>query len=318
MHKWKMLVRKIAIRLGVCAGLLLATIGSAIYTWYDEPIMDVLGLPDSPARAVNRQLKWADYVCEYRLNDPVPICNFFSSAYDRTHRYSEEVLGFESKWTLVTDYVTGGNGHSRYLKDRFEATVFSQSDLDAVIEEYVLSCLRKLDDIEAEMLVRLEADLSKLPNEAFTATLDRQALSQTFEDALKDAADSAHGDLKAAVGRELASWIAGEILAHATIQLATSSGILSTGAASGTVTFGVGLVVGLIVDAIINEIYNQMYDPVGELEKQLNAHLTKLERLILNGTPDSPGLEKRMAEYAARRSESRRAALTKALLTLSP
>lgn len=318
MHKWKMLVRKIAIRLGVCAGLLLATIGSAIYTWYDEPIMDVLGLPDSPGRAVNRQLDWAEYRCRLKLNGAEPVWNFFSSAYDRTHRYSEEVLGFESKWTLVTDFVTGSNGHSQYLKERFEAIVFSQSDLDAVIEEYVLSYLRETDEIEAEMLVRLEADLSKLPNESFTATLDREALSQAIRNALKDAADSAQGDLNAAVGRELASWIAGEILAHATIQLATSSGILSTGAASGTVTFGVGLVVGLIVDAIINEIYSQMYDPVGELEKRLNAHLTKLEKLILKGTPDSPGLEKRLAEYAARRSESRRAALTKALLTLAP
>lgn len=152
----------------------------------------------------------------------------------------------------------------------------------------------------------------------FGTALDRSAIAATLESALRDAVASAQGDLKAAVGRELASWIAGEILAQATIQLATSTGILSTGAASGTVTFGVGIVVGLIVDAIVTEIYNQAYDPAGKLSDTLNSHLRQLETLVLEGSDNSAGLLPRLRDYSRQRSDGRRSAIQRAILTLAP
>ncbi len=308
------------IRWGVMTGMLLSAIGGgAFLTGHEEDLMQFVGWPDSPSRAVKRQLRWAESESVSGMDEHVkPVRDFFRAARSNTRGYSEEVLGWTSKWKLVKDYVTSNEEHPQYLKERFEAMVFSEPQLDAVVEEVVATHLRHIEDVESQMLVRLEADLSNLPSGSFGPTMDRAALSQALGNALRDAVNSARGELKAAVGRELASWIAGEILTHATLQLATSSGILGTGAASGTVTFGVGVVVGLIVDAIVTKIYNHVYDPAGELAKQLDSHLYRLEELILEGNSDAPGLMPRLRDYSRDRGNSRGSALRNAVLTLAP
>ena len=311
-HRW-------LVRVGVLTALALSAVYGTFLAGFGEEAMQFVGWPDSPSRAVNRQLRWAEGESLAGMGDQVePIREFFRSARSNTRSYAQDVLGWSSKWTLVKDYTSGGEQHPQLLKERFDSMVFSQAQLDAVVEQVVATYLRHLDDIESQMLVRLEADLSNLPTDSFAPTMDRAALTQTLEAALRDAVNAAQGELKAAVGRELASWIAGEILTHATIQLATSSGILGTGAASGTVTFGVSVVVGLIVDAIVTEIYNRVYDPAGELTKRIDSHLYDLERLILEGSPNAPGLVPRLRDYASQRGNSRRAALHNVVLTLSP
>lgn len=307
------------LRLGLVFGLLMSAVSGAFLIGMEDELMQLVGWPDSPSRAVNRQLRWAEKESLSQLDKTeAPIRDFFRLARGRTRSYAEEVLGWTSKWKLVKDYVSSGEDHPRFLKERFDAMVFSESQLDTLVEQVVADRLRHIDDVESQMLVRLEADLSQMPSGSFGASIDRSAIARTLADAMQDAVTSAQGDLKAAVGRELASWIAGEIVAHAALQLATSSGILGTGAASGTVTFGVGVVVGLIVDAIVTQIYNAVYDPAGQLSEQLNSHLTQLEGLILRGSPESPGLIPRLQSYARERSEGRGAAVRNAVLTLAP
>ncbi|MEZ6064115.1 MAG: hypothetical protein R3B90_00050 [Planctomycetaceae bacterium] len=295
-------------RLGVLTGLLLSAVGGAVYTGFEEEVMQLVGWPDSPQRAVKRQLRLGGGQSLSGVDEQsAPVHEFFRSARSKTRDYAGEVLGWSSKWKLVKDYVTSGEEHSEFLRERFNAMVFSEDELNQVVEAVVAAHLRHIEDVESEMLVRLEADLERLPADTFSSTIDRAAIAATLEVALQDAVSSAQGDLRAAVGRELASWIAGEIITQATIQLATSTGILSTGAASGTVTFGVGIVVGLIVDAIVTEIYNQAYDPAGKLSDTLNNHLWQLETLVLEGTGNSPGLLPRLRQYTRQRGENRSA-----------
>lgn len=306
-------------RLGVLTGLLLSAIGGAVYTGFEEELMQLVGWPDSPQRAVKRQLRWAEGQSLSGVDEQVAsVHEFFSSARSKTRDYAGEVLGWSSKWKLVKDYVTSGEEHPQFLQERFHAIVFSEAELNQVVEAVVAAQLRHIEDVESEMLVRLEADLEQLPADAFSSTIDRAAIAATLEVALQDAVSSAQSDLRAAVGRELVSWIAGEILTQATFQLATSTGILSTGAASSTVTFGVGIVVSLIVDAIVTEIYNQAYDPAGKLSETLNSHLRQLESLVIEGSGTSPGLIPRLRQYTRQRGENRRAALQQAVLTLAP
>ncbi len=314
--KWKL---KLCATMGILVGMVAATIGGAFLVGMEEDLMQWAGVPDFPSRAVNRQLRWAESESVGKMDDQVaPIRKFFTSARMRTRGYAEDVLGWSSKWKLVKDFITSRSEHPAFLKERFDATVFTEQELDAVVESVVASYLRHVEEVESQMLVRLEADLASFPATSIGPAVDRAALAKVLEGALRDAMNSAQGDLKAAFGRELASWIAGEILAQATIQLATSSGILGTGAASGTVTFGVGVLVGLIVDAIVTEIYNQVYDPAGELAKQLNSHLYDLERLILDGNEKAPGLMPRLRAYSAERGKTRGTAIRNAVLTLAP
>ena len=117
------------------------------------------------------------------------------------------------------------------------------------------------------------------------------------------------------IAQEIVAFVAGEILAHVATQLAASAGILSVGAASGWQTFGIGIVVGLIADAIISEIYNEAFDPAGQLAGKVNENLNEMERLILEGSQQAPGMKVRLQDYSNRRNAARRQAIEQVVLT---
>ena len=303
--------RRLAMAVGVTLGMLLAIVCGTIVSDSPEPMPP----SNSPESLVERHLEWAEENCIAGVGPQVePIGMFFSDARMRTRPYAVEVLGWDSKWRLVTDYFKSQPEHPAYMRERFEAMVFSQADLDTLVAGVVTAYLHHLDDVESQMLVRLEADLTSLSREPYSGFVDQAALSQRLELALRDAMTAAQNDLQAAVGREIVSWIASEVITQATFSRAASAGILGTGAASGTVTLGVGVIVGFIVDAIVTEIYNQAYDPAGELSKQLDAHLIELERLVVEGTSDAPGLVTRLRDFSSRRGMSRRDAIRAAVL----
>ncbi len=280
-------------------------------------------LPDYPAKAVSpassahliadSHLDWADgatrQVAEEELR---PLLAFFADARQNTRRFAQETLSFDSKLKLVSDFFTQNEDHPRFLKDRFESIVFVQEDLDRAVRGIVASYLRRLDDVEAQMLVRMKADLATLPETSLAGDL-APGLSERLEAVIRDAVAATQTELQASVGLEIVSYLAGEVVTQATLHLATSSGILGAGALSGATTFGVSLVVGLIVDQIVSEIYNETVDPVGKLSSTLNERLTEMERLILDGTAEKPGLVNALADIAARRSVARRQAIHGAL-----
>jgi hypothetical protein len=233
---------------------------------------------------------------------------------DGTRAFAEDALGWSSKFKMTKDYLLGGKEHGRYLEERFAARIFSEKDIERTIQAAVAAYLRHLDDVESQLLVNLEADLTAVSPGETPANIDRQAIEQALAKAIQDAVQAAAADTRGMIGQELVSYIAGDVLAIAAIELATSSGILSAGAASGTVTLGVGLVVGLIVDYLVSWAYDKYYDPIGELTRQLDNKLTELEEFIVIGTPKSPGLEKRLQGYAARRAQARSVAIKAAVM----
>ena len=209
--------------------------------------------------------------------------------------------------------MTGNGDHPRLLREKFESLVFSQEELDHLVEGVVSGFLRDLQNVESEMLVRMKADLANLPEGSLSGSFDSQGFGNKLDIALRDAVAATQAELRATVGIEIASYIAGEIVTQATIQLATSTGILGTGALSGPMTFGVSVVIGFIVDQIVSEIYNQAFDPAGELSRKLNEHLDEMQFLIYGGTPQSPGLIARVMEITTRRLEARDHAIFAAL-----
>jgi hypothetical protein len=124
---------------------------------------------------------------------------------------------------------------------------------------------------------------------------------------------SAQVELQAAVGREIASFILGEIAAHVGVKLGVSAGILGTGAGSGWATFGVGLVAGLVVDQVVTAAYDAYADPKGELTRQVVSQLDAMERLILDGSDGAPGLKSRLMQFAEERSALRETAVMQLL-----
>lgn len=270
---------------------------------------------DRVADIVERHLNAADQQAFEGLGTGLmPIRQFFADARLGTRQFSEEALGWDSKWKLATDYLTGKAEHTRFLEERFSARIFSAAQLEQLVQMSVSAYLRRLDDVDSQLLVNLQADLTNVSPGEVSGIVDVSAIHEVLDSAIKNAVGAVETDFGVMVGRELVSWLTSEVLTVASLELATSSGILSAGFSSGTVTFGVGVIVGIIVDYIVNWTYDQVFDPIGELTKELDQKLMRLETYILTGGGDQPGLEGRLRDYTVLRSQARSVAIKSAIL----
>jgi hypothetical protein len=267
----------------------------------------------SASDIVNRHLAWADGQSN---GEPAvqAIRELFAEARLGTRQFASEALSLKSKWKILTDYLTDGQDHKEFLNEQFAIHVFTPEALEAAVQSAVAGHVRRLDDVDSELLVRLEADLESVPNLELSAGIDRHAIQSSLDAAVRQAIEAVQAELLPGAGLELVSYVAGEVLTSATFSLGASTGILSVGTASGVVTFGVGLVVGIIVDAVVSWVYDAMYDPVGQLTVRINQTLDELEQTILSGSDDAPGLVGRLQDYAARRSHARNATIRSVVL----
>jgi len=183
-----------------------------------------------------------------------PLQRFFHDAKRNSPPFAEEALSWRSKWRLVADYLpfTDSDGHEKFLRAKFHEHLFAPDQLEAAVRRTIKSYLDDLQSIENRMLVDLQADLSDLPPTLSISTLNRPQLEVAFHKAIQRAREQIASDLKADIGTELVSLIAGEVLTRVAVRLGLSASILGTGAASGCATVGVGVVIGLIVDQIVS------------------------------------------------------------------
>jgi len=297
---------------GVGGGIVLAIL---LQVFWD----DLASLAGAPRRLtaqeiVAKDLNWAKQESASGMNFGLAsVHELFGQGRQGVRGFVDDALGWNSKFKLVKDYLSNGEEHSEYLEDQFSEHIFSDEQLEEAIEASVSAYLRHLDDVDSQLLVRLQADLADAPKEQFAPSIDHDAIRQLLDNALGEAKTAAESEFGPAVGREVASLVAGEVLTLVASELATSSGILSVGAASGTVTLGVGLVVGVIADYAVTWMYEKAYDPRGELTKRVNQQLDQLEQLIVVGSSEQPGLQKRLEDYSLRRSQAREAAIRAAI-----
>ena len=294
----------------IVSGIMISRYLRSTETEFVWQVGKVINVSQPPEMIINRHLDWADRESDSDIIgavQAVPI--FMRQARQRTRQFAEEALSFSSKWKFITDIVTRDAQHATFLKERFEAIVFSSDDLNEAVESVVNSYIRYLRNTETEMLLRMKADLADLPEIGLPDWYDQKTVASQLDAALRDAATAVQTDLQANAGIEIASCIAGEVLTQATLQLATSSGILGTGAVSGPASLGISLIVGIVVDQIISEVYNQAFDPAGELSSSLNWRLADLQKSIVFGTRESPGLSPRLFLFAKDRNTVRRQAI---------
>jgi hypothetical protein len=271
--------------------------------------------PPTAEQIVARDLNWAKAQGMSGVKqDLAPIHELFSHGREGTRLFVDDALGWSSKWKLVSDFVTRSDAHSEYLKAQFEQHVFSDEQLESAVEESINAYLKHLDDVDSLLLVKLQADLASVPAAQLARGVDKAAIRQILDEALGEARDAARSDLGGMLEREIASWVAGEVLTAVGVELATSTGILSAGAASGMVTVGAGVIVGIIADWAVSWAYDRMYDPVGELTNKVNEQLNGMEQMILTGDAEHPGLQVRLLRYAQERADARNDAIKDALL----
>jgi hypothetical protein len=299
-----------------CAGVLVGVVLAIFLEANWDQVGTAVGVPKplTAEEIVAKDLNWANQQSASGMNlGLAPVHELFGQARQGVRSFADEALSWTSKFKLVSDFFSDGDEHSAYLEDQFSEKIFSDEQLESAIESSVSAYVRHLDNLDSQLLVRLQADLADVPKEQFSPGIDHDAIRQLLDEALSQARSAAESDFGGTVGREIASLVAGEVLAAVAVELGTSTGILSAGAVSGTVTFGVGLVVGVIADYMVSWAYEKMYDPVGELSKRVNQQLDQLKQMILVGNSEQPGLQQRLQDYAMRRSQAREAAIRAAM-----
>jgi hypothetical protein len=298
---------------GVFAGVVLAT---SLGIFVAKLEKELEGKPLTAQEILDRDLGWAKQMSAAGIDHGLtPVRDLFANAHQGAHAFADDALGFESKWKLVTDYVASRDEHAKFLQAQFSTRLFSPEQLEKAVESSVRGYMKHLDDVDSQLLVLLQADLSDLPPEQFGRGIDHGAIGQLLDEAMREARKAAEADFRGTVGREIVSLVAGEVLSAVAVELATSSGILSAGAVSGTVTFGAGLVVGVIADCAVCWAYDKLYDPLGELTKRVNEQMDQVEQMIVVGSSRQPGLQMRLQDYSLRRSKARDAAIAAAILT---
>jgi hypothetical protein len=237
--------------------------------------------------------------------------DFFIQAKRNTPGFAKAVLGWSSKWRLVSDKLpfTRTDRHAQFLRKTFHDRLFTPEALTKVVEQTVGGYGGSMAGIENRMLVRIRADVSDLPPAMLPAFNDDAALRAAFERALAQATQRIGADLKADVGRETTSLVAGEVMTLVAVRLGVSAGILSAGAGSSWATFGVGAVVGLVVDQAVTWVWNWWRDPVGDLSTKMRGKLEDIRVLIIEGDGKQPGLRGRLEAVARDRAAVRRAAV---------
>ena len=98
-------------------------------------------------------------------------------------------------------------------------------------------------------------------------------------------------------------------------QAGVSAGILGTGAASGWVTLGIGVIVGLVIDQIVSAIWSRWSDPSKNIEEELNYQLKVMQRVICYGDEKTKGLVQQSARLLAKHGDEAICALAIASMT---
>lgn len=261
---------------------------------------------------VRPQLDVADAQTREAIDEHLAAVNlFFGDAKSRTPRFAKKVLGWSSKWRLVSDKLPGtrDDRHAVFLAKAFNDDLFSPEQLTQAVEQVVKNYTDSVVGIENGMLVRMRADVADLPPAALPEFVDDARLRGAFEHAMAAARAKVGTELRADLSRETLSLIAGEVMTLVAVRLGVSGGILAAGAGSSWATVGIGLVVAVIVDQIVSWVWDVWRDPKADVARKMSDKLEEIRRLIVEGDGAAPGLRARLHALAEKRSQLRRQAL---------
>ncbi len=239
----------------------------------------------------------------------------FDHSRSQSGRFAKSALGWGSKWRIIADATpfTRGDRHAEYLREQFELQVLKGEDLTKAIEQVVTEFLAEIRSTESNMLVDLRADVEDFSHTYDLGLMDAALVQSHFDAAIENAMQISGYDLQSNISSQLVSIIVGEVLTQVAVRLGVSAGILGTGAASGWVTLGIGVVVGLVIDQIVSAIWARWSDPSKNLEEELNYQLKVMQRVICYGDEKTKGLVQHFEEIAKSRAELRRIAVLKLL-----
>jgi hypothetical protein len=219
------------------------------------------GMPPRTPEELRRQarsrcqarLDWADSRTQSVLTEPLrDLDAFFAEAGDRTPRFTERVLSWESKGLYLVDRLPWARGgrHDEFLRRAFHDCLFAPAELEAQLGRVIQAGQEALDGLEGELSVRLGRDLADLSAAPPLVLPDRAGLHAALEQALAQAAARTGASLRDDVGRELVAVLVGGVLTRAARGPRVPVGLLGAGLATWPISGGFGLIAALIVDQV--------------------------------------------------------------------
>src|SRR5262252_1101851 len=244
---------------------------------------------------------------------------FFEQRKAGAQGFAATVLSWQSKWRLIVSTWPSADreGHRKFIAAQFAQYIFTADDLQRVVAQAVAEYMHGIEGIENQLLVAIRADLADFPQAALPGLDSARVFQSGYAHMLAEVEQHVQTDLKIDVVRESSSLVAGEVAAAVILQVVTavarrlgmSTGILGTGAASATVTFGVGLVAGMAVDAVADWVIRWYYNPQGKIAEKVTAALDHMKLLLVQGDAQTVGLKAELEQLGASRARMRNVAL---------
>lgn len=183
---------------------------------------------------------------------------------EREARFFEALFGVSGKWKAMT---RGPEAYERFVGRTFEKSLLEPADLARVTESIRQDWSFGMRSSENRLLALVHADLRP-----FRPELTLEGLRLEYRDLALSLAPSVLQDL----GMNAASLAGSEAAAMLLTAALTSTGLIggavTTGAAGGVWTFGVGLAVGLAVGLVIDQTAGEAYEESARIQIHLRVN----------------------------------------------
>lgn len=211
------------------------------------------------------------------------VGQFFDQAYENTPEFVDFAMSLGSKSKMAWDLLpfTSNTSHQRYLAENFEAIVFSDDDLKKLIDFHCTQYSREITDIENQVLIALCSDVDLTSLNLPPAQIESMLSMSAIEAILQSSSNATENEIYANVSVMTASLLVERVAAKIATRLATSGGILATGAATSEVSFGTSLAIAITVDWLVSSAWDWYSQPKAKLCKEIRHRLGRTKFLLI-------------------------------------
>lgn len=202
---------------------------------------------------------------------------------------ADDLTGWTAKWK----HIAGSKEEMKqYTTEVLTRNMYSEEDCKNKILYSIAHVSTKWVEVEDELAIQTKC-----------YQLSSQAKAEEIKAHQAQVADEhVREQIIRSLGQDTISLVGGEIAAAVAVQLATSAGILGTGAVCSWETFGIGLVVGVIVDCVVGWIMDPSGKLQAKLDEQVRATAASQKELFIKAMMTA--LESRRKEWEEQISRS--------------
>lgn len=227
------------------------------------------------------------------------IHHFFDERKERIPLFCTQALGWEGTWKALTSRA----GQRQFIKNKFQEIIFTQDELNAVLEEALRDFQYGLQQAESQLLVRANAEvLDSAPWTRPSSQSSDTTLSALLNEVSNDANDGARQDLALEVTDRITTEALKKVITlvarSAASKLGISVPIVTAGASGAAISAGGSLIFSLILDSILDKVITWFDDPKADLQLSVGQGIDDLWEHILYGDEEAWRIHARLLQLS--------------------